>query len=85
MAHQVPPHTLVSLYEGIEPTRDELLATLMICFQNGLVEDARRLACKLWHADESVKADLDQLLATKLSIEVPEGGFIEKDGKLVAE
>ena len=80
----LPPETMISLYETISPTRNELLAMLLICFNEGLVEDARRIACKLWHADETVKADLDQLLATKLKIEVPEGGFVEKDGKLVA-
>lgn len=83
--HQLPPGTLISLYELLEPTRDELLAMLLICFNEGLLEDAPRIACKLWKADESVKADLDQLLATKLKIEIPEGGFKEKDGRLVAE
>lgn len=81
--HQLPPETTISLYETINPTRDELLAMLLICFNEGLVGDAQRIACKLWKADETVKGDLDQLLATKLRIEVPEGGFLEKDGRLV--
>ncbi|MCA8911887.1 MAG: FHA domain-containing protein [Planctomycetes bacterium] len=80
----LPEQTKATLYEAMNPTRDELLATMMMCFEYGLIDDATRLACKLWHADETVKPDLDQLLATKLGIEVPEGGFIEKDGKLVA-
>lgn len=83
--HQLPPGTMISLYEKLEPTRDELLAMLLICFNEGLLDEAPRIACKLWKADESVKADLDQLLATKLKIEIPEGGFKEKDGRLVAE
>ncbi|MCB9932520.1 MAG: FHA domain-containing protein [Planctomycetes bacterium] len=83
--HQLPPGTMISLYEALNPTRDELLAMLLICFNEGLLDDAPRIACKLWKADESVKADLDQLLATKLKIEIPDGGFKEKDGRLVAE
>ncbi|MCG3184966.1 MAG: hypothetical protein ICCCNLDF_03142 [Planctomycetes bacterium] len=83
--HQLPPGTMISLYEKLEPTRDELLAMLLICFNEGLLDDAPRIACKLWKADETVKADLDQLLATKLKIEIPDGGFKEKDGRLVAE
>ncbi|MCA8914018.1 MAG: FHA domain-containing protein [Planctomycetes bacterium] len=82
--HLLPPETMISLYEAIHPTRDELLAMLLSCFNEGLIEDSKRIACKLWHADESVKADLDQLLAAKFGIEVPEGGFVERDGKLVA-
>ncbi|MCB9894032.1 MAG: FHA domain-containing protein [Planctomycetes bacterium] len=82
--HQLPPETMISLYEAIQPSRNELLAMLLTCFNEGLIEESKRIACKLWHADESVKADLDQLLATKFGIEVPEGGFVERDGKLVA-
>jgi len=81
---ELPTATQLALFEQFkEPTRDEYLGMLLYCYDNGLMEDAPRLAWKLWKADPSVKADLDKLLAAKLGIEVPAGGFIEKDGKLV--
>ncbi|HRJ77773.1 MAG TPA: FHA domain-containing protein [Planctomycetota bacterium] len=80
----LPAATVVRLYEQIpNASRAEFLGALCYCFDNGLMEDAPRLALKLWKSDESVKADLDALLAAKLSIEVPEGGFVERDGRLV--
>ena len=79
----LPAATLLSLYEQLEnPTRDERLGMLLFCYENGLMDDAPRLAWKLWKADESVKPDLDALMAAKLGIEVPQGGFIERDGRL---
>ncbi len=79
----LPADTLLSFFEQFEkPTRDEYLGMLMFCFENALMKDVPRMAFKLWKADEGVKADLDKLLATKLGIEVPEGGFIERDGRL---
>jgi FHA domain len=81
---ELPAATQLALFEQFkEPTRDEYLGMLLYCYDNGLMEDAPRLAWKLWKADPSVKADLDKLMAAKLGIEVPAGGFIEKDGKLV--
>ncbi|MCC6463912.1 MAG: Hsp70 family protein, partial [Planctomycetes bacterium] len=82
--HQLPAQVRLRLYGELAPSRDELLAMVLYAFENGLLDDAQRLACELWKRDESVKADLDGLLATKLKIAVPEGGFIEREGKLVA-
>jgi FlaG/FlaF family flagellin (archaellin) len=82
-AADLPAATLLSFFEQYEkPTRDEYLGMLLFCFENGLMNEAPRMAFKLWKADESVKPDLDKLLATKLGIEVPEGGFIERNGRL---
>lgn len=80
----LPAATVVRLYEQIpNASRAEFLGALCYCFDNGLMDDAPRLALKLWKSDESVKADLDALLAAKLGIEIPQGGFIERDGRLV--
>jgi hypothetical protein len=81
--HQLPARTRLGLLETLSPTRDELLALVIYAFAYGLPDDAARLACTLWKTDNSAKADLDALLAAKLRIAVPEGGFIERDGRLV--
>lgn len=82
---ELPTATQLALFEQFkEPTRDEFLGMLLFCYDNGLMDDAPRLAWKVWKADAGVKDDLDKLMAAKLGIEVPAGGFIEKDGRLVA-
>ncbi len=81
--HQLPAATRLALQATLTQTRDELLALVLYAFANGLMDDAARVACTLWKADNSVKADLDALLAVKLRIAVPEGGFVERDGRLV--
>jgi hypothetical protein len=81
----LPAQTLLLLYENLPgKIRDDWLGMLMYCYENGLMEDAPRIAFKLWQSDSSVKANLDALMAAKLGIPVPAGGFIEKDGRLVA-
>lgn len=82
--HQLPSQTKLSLLETQAQGRNDLLALTMHAFEYGLLDDAARLACALWKADPEVKAELDELLATKLKIAVPEGGFVERDGRLVA-
>ncbi len=80
---ELPAATQLSLFEQFkDPTRDEFLGMLLYCYDNGLMEDAPRLAWKLWKSDPTVKDDLDKLMAAKLGIEVPAGGFIERDGRL---
>lgn len=82
--HLLLPATRVRLYENLpELTQNVLVATLMLCFDNGLLDDAARVACSLWRLAPEHKEHIDILLATKLGIEVPEGGFIERDGTLV--
>lgn len=81
----LPAATQLSIFEQFqEPTRDEFLGMLLYCYDNGLMDDAPRIACKLWKADPTVKDDLDKLMAAKLGIEVPAGGFVEREGRLVA-
>ncbi len=80
---ELPTATQLSLFEQFkDATRDEFLGMLLYCYDNGLMEDAPRLAWKLWKSDPAVKDDLDKLMAAKLGIEVPAGGFIERDGRL---
>lgn len=80
----LPALTRVSLYEQIpELSQNERVGILMLCFDHGLMDEAARVACELWKAHPDTKEAIDALLATKLRIDVPEGGFIERDGRLV--
>jgi pSer/pThr/pTyr-binding forkhead associated (FHA) protein len=82
---QLPGSTRGAFYERLpDLSQNERVGILMLYFDNGLLDDAARVACDLWKAHPEVKEDLDKLLATKLRITVPEGGFIEKDDRLVA-
>lgn len=84
--HALWPATRVRIYEQMpEQTLNIRVATLMLCFDNGLLDDAARVACSFRNAHPEHKVEIDVLLATKLGIDVPEGGFIERDGKLVAK
>jgi pSer/pThr/pTyr-binding forkhead associated (FHA) protein len=83
--HNQPIRTRGAFYEQLpDLSQNERLAIVMLYFDEALISDALRAACDLWKAHPDVKADLDQLIATKLKMEVPEGGFIERDGRLVA-
>lgn len=82
--HAVSPGARVRMYEQLpELTQNDRVATLMACFDEGMLDDAARVACALRKAHPEHAEHVDKLLATKLRIEVPEGGFVEKDGKLV--
>lgn len=82
--HAVSPGARVRMYEQLpELTQNDRVATLMLCFDEGMLDDAARVACSLRKAYPENAEHVDKLLATKLRIDVPEGGFIEKDGKLV--
>lgn len=81
----LPALTRVSLYEQLpDLSQNERVGILMLCFDHGLIDEAARVACDLWKAHPDTKPALDALLATKLRIGVPDGGFIERDGRLVA-
>lgn len=81
----LPALTRISLYEQLpDLSQNERVGILMLCFDHGLMDEAARVACDLWKAHPDTKPALDALLATKLRIEVPDGGFIERDGRLVA-
>lgn len=83
--HAIAVGARIRLYEQLpELTQNERVATLMLCFEEGLLDDATRVACSLRNAHPEHAEHVDKLLATKLRIDVPEGGFIEKDGRLVA-
>ncbi len=82
--HQLPAGTRASCYEQMpDLTQNERVGILMLCYDAGRIEHAARVALGLWKAHPEVKPDLDQLMATKLRVDVPEGGFIERDGMLV--
>ncbi len=64
---------------------DHLLGMLHLCFENHLSDQAGALAARIRAEYPQSKADLDEVLAAKWETPVPEGGFPERDGRVVRE
>lgn len=80
------PAIQLALFEVMErPTTEDLMAMLVFAFDTGLNEDAGRIAAKVRAAAPDKLADLDAILAAKWNVPVPEGGFPERDGRVVRE
>jgi hypothetical protein len=81
-----PPAVQLALFEQVEaPELEDLMAMLIFAFDNGLMDDAGRIALKVRQAAPDKLAELDAILAAKWRVAVPEGGFPERDGKIVAK
>jgi hypothetical protein len=80
------PAVQLALFELMDPsTILDLAAMLIYAFDNGLSDDAGRLALKLRNAAEGREADVDAILAAKWKVPIPEGGFPVRDGRVVPE
>lgn len=64
---------------------DHLLGMLHLCFENHFSDQAGALAARIRAEYPQSKADLDEVLAAKWETPVPEGGFPERDGRVVRE
>jgi pSer/pThr/pTyr-binding forkhead associated (FHA) protein len=82
----LPASIQFSMMEQVESgSVQERLALLIYCFDNGLMEDAGRMALKVREAAPGQLAELDEILAGKWKVAVPEGGFKERDGRVVPD
>jgi pSer/pThr/pTyr-binding forkhead associated (FHA) protein len=61
---------------------EDRMGILHFCFSEGEREEALRHALELQRAHPEVKDHLHVYLAAKLNMELPEGGFVERDGML---
>lgn len=66
-------------------TVEDLTACLIYAFDRGLSESAGQIAFKLREAGPEWRAQLDEILAAKWEVPIPEGGFPERDGSVVPE
>lgn len=64
-------------------TKEDRLAAVIYALDNGLTDEGSSRALQLFKEDPTLKSGLDILLATKRHIRVPDGGFVEYDGRLV--
>jgi hypothetical protein len=79
------PAILYALYSLVpEPTVDDLMALMIMAFDNGMMEEAGKAAAKVRAATE-LDAELDEILSAKWITEIPEGGFPERNGSIVPE
>ncbi len=78
------PGEWLQLYDRLpEPTTNELLATAVFAFDAGFVDEGSRRALQVLKASPDWKEGIDILISTKRRIELPEGGFVEFDNRLV--
>jgi hypothetical protein len=81
-----PAAIQLALFEQVsEPEVADSMATLIFAFDNGLLDDAGRIALAIRTAAPDQRAELDQILAAKWKTPVPETGFPERDGRVVPE
>ena len=82
----LPSSIRLALVEMDErPALPDQMGLLVYCFDNGLWDDAGRIAFQIRHAFPDLAEDLNTYLAGKWKAEVPEGGFPERDGRVVRE
>jgi hypothetical protein len=80
---QIPALTRVHLLAAIPNLKlQDHLGILQLCFNSNLNEEAMRRALTFQRAHPDVKDYLHAFLAAKLHMELPEGGFVEKDDRL---
>lgn len=85
LANEAPVIRLSVYRHREEFTRQELLVLLVYAFDHGLMEHAGEIAHEIRRLDESAIESLDEILAAKWGVPIPEGGFPERNGKVVPE
>lgn len=81
---KIQPEDMLGLYDLTPNKSDEdNLALIIYCFENGFTDQAARRALSLYKERNDWKEGIDNLVASKRKINIPEGGFVEHDGMLV--
>ena len=82
----LPADLRLALVEMDErPALADKMSLLVFCFDNGLHADAGRVAFQIKQAFPELADDMNTYLAGKWKAEIPEGGFPERDGRIVKE
>jgi hypothetical protein len=82
----LPAETQLGILKAMpDLTLDHLLGMLHLCFENRMTDEAGALAARIRAEYPQTKANLDEVLAAKWEVPVPEGGFPERDGRVVRE
>lgn len=81
---KIQPEDMLGLYDITpEKTDEDNLALVIYCYDNGFTDKAAQRALQLFKARNEWKEGIDNLVASKRKINIPEGGFVEHDGMLV--
>lgn len=81
---KIQPEDMLGLYDITpEKTDEDMLALVIYCYDNGFTDKAAQRALQLFKARNDWKEGIDNLVASKRKINIPEGGFVEHDGMLV--
>lgn len=82
---EVAAEDMLQLYDRTPALNSQdLLAVVIYAFNAGLVDDASKRACALYKKENGWKEGIDILIATKRRMAIPEGGYIEFEGSLIA-
>ncbi|MCL4731115.1 MAG: FHA domain-containing protein, partial [Planctomycetes bacterium] len=82
---EIAPEDMLQLYDRVPGlTSEDLLAAVIFAFNAGLVDEASKRACALYKKENGWKEGIDILIATKRRMAIPEGGYIEFEGALIA-
>lgn len=82
---EVSAEDMLQLYDRTPALNSEdLLAVVIYAFNAGMVDDASKRACTLYKKENGWKEGIDILIATKRKMAIPEGGYIEFEGALIA-
>ena len=78
------PGDMLQLYDRTPALeKSDRLAQVIYALDNGLTDEGSVRALLLFKEDPTLKTGIDILLATKRHILVPDGGFVEFDGRLI--
>ena len=81
---KIKPEDMLGLYDVTPGMTDEdKLALIIYCYENGFTDKASQRALELYKERNDWKEGIDNLVASKRKINIPEGGFVEHDGMLV--
>jgi pSer/pThr/pTyr-binding forkhead associated (FHA) protein len=80
----IKPEDMLNLYDVTPGLTDEdRLALVIYCYEHGFTDRASQRALLLYKSRNDWKEGIDNLVASKRKIAIPEGGFVEHDGMLV--
>jgi len=82
---EVSSEDMLQLYDRTPGlTNEDLLAVVIYSFNAGMTDDASKRAFALYKKENAWKEGIDILIATKRKMAIPEGGYIEFEGSLIA-
>jgi pSer/pThr/pTyr-binding forkhead associated (FHA) protein len=83
--YSLPPQRLYNFLSRLDLTGNEHFLLGVFCFENDIFDDGNRTLVKCLEKSPEHKDRIDQYLAQKLGIPMPEGGFVPFQGTLISK